>query len=346
MNESHYKYVIIDSAKDTNTNIDASFTVNIAHGIQNVSRVAIKSFTMPNSTFNVYGSNTKFEWFEARKNTQTTPNTYHIKKFHVMIEPGYYTSTNLVNSINTALTAYDNRFASEAKLNITLQYDEDTYLFSVFINNNVTKYFGIFDTGVDSLWNAMGFTSNLFVNSINHNGDDIILKTYDDFPIISEIDFNNFKDIENQYFISGSSTVLSNRTITATHPGMIENNNGLYICSNKLGNDSFECSKINNSSSHLQAIPTDTIQWINIDVPKFSHISYHTDQPMWISLNHKTITNFDIQIRDHQGSLFPKDAIQNFVLVLMFQENREVEYSKDFIENYNKMGYRIGHPTR
>ena len=54
---------------------------------------------------------------------------------------------------------------------------------------------------------------------------------------------------------------------------------------------------------------------------------------------------FDIEIRDHKGHLFPRSAIANFVLQLVFESVEEIEHDKTDIHLYNEMGYRLGHPT-
>ena len=57
------------------------------------------------------------------------------------------------------------------------------------------------------------------------------------------------------------------------------------------------------------------------------------------------ISSFDIEIRDHKGHLYPRSAIADFVLVLMFETVEEMEYNKDDLVAYNAMAYRVGHPT-
>jgi hypothetical protein len=90
---------------------------------------------------------------------------------------------------------------------------------------------------------------------------------------------------------------------------------------------------------------SDVLQYLNNDVAKYAYLTYHTDVPMWNILTKKDIYNFDIEIRDHKGILYPRNAIADFVLVLMFETLEEIEYNKDEIIAYNQLGYRLGHPT-
>ena len=64
MDRHHYKYVVIDSSKHINQSVTADFTVQVPHGLNNCSRVCVKSFTMPNNFHNVYGNIKEVQWVE------------------------------------------------------------------------------------------------------------------------------------------------------------------------------------------------------------------------------------------------------------------------------------------
>ena len=87
------------------------------------------------------------------------------------------------------------------------------------------------------------------------------------------------------------------------------------------------------------------LQFINNDVPRFSHLTYHTEVPMWNVLRKKYLNNFDIEIRDHKGHLFPRSAIADFVMVLMFEVVHEINENIDDVVAYQAQAYREGHPT-
>jgi len=50
---------------------------------------------------------------------------------------------------------------------------------------------------------------------------------------------------------------------------------------------------------------------------------------MWNVLTKKYLNNFDIEIRDHRGHLFPRSAIADFVMVLMFEVVDEINENVD-----------------
>ena len=146
-------------------------------------------------------------------------------------------------------------------------------------------------------------------------------------------------------FIRGGNTASSvvHRTLESPHAGTHENHNGIYIASSVLGNDTMV--GLAHSDNVMVAHQSDVLQFINNDVPKYSYLTYHTDTPMWNVLTKKDLNYFDVQIRDHRGHLYPRSALADFVLVLMFETIEEMEYNKDEIIAYNSMAYRVGHPT-
>ena len=48
---------------------------------------------------------------------------------------------------------------------------------------------------------------------------------------------------------------------------------------------------------------------------------------------------------DHKGHLFPRSAIADFVMVLMFEVVDEINENIDEVVAYQAHAYREGHPT-
>ena len=92
----------------------------------------------------------------------------------------------------------------------------------------------------------------------------------------------------------------------------------------------------------MVAHSSDVLQFINNKVVRFSHLTYHTEVPMW---NVLTKNNLNIEIRDHKGHLFPRSAIADFVMVLMFEVVDEINENIDEVVAYQAQAYREGHPT-
>ena len=94
------------------------------------------------------------------------------------------------------------------------------------------------------------------------------------------------------------------------------------------------------------AIPSNVLEWITNDQPKFSFLHHESSTLTWHTLKDPSIRAFDIQIRDHRGRRFDSSALPNYNLTLVFEMMDPVEYTKEFIEAYNKEGWRKAHPIR
>jgi len=147
------------------------------------------------------------------------------------------------------------------------------------------------------------------------------------------------------YKFSGcnSSVAAEYRTLVSPHAGTHENHNGIYIASQALGNDTMVARSVDDTT--MVAHSSDVLQFINNDVPRFSHLTYHTEVPMWNVLTKNYLNYFDIEIRDHKGHLFPRSAIADFVMVLMFEVVDEINENIDDVVAYQAQAYREGHPT-
>jgi len=139
-----------------------------------------------------------------------------------------------------------------------------------------------------------------------------------------------------------SSGSVEYRTAVSPH-GTHENHNGIYIASQALGNDMMVARSVDDTT--MVAHSSDVLQFINSDVPRFSHLTYHMEVPMWNVLTKKYLNNFDIEIRDHKVHLFPRSAIADFVMVLIFEMVHETKESIDEFVAYQAQAHREGHPT-
>ena len=142
---------------------------------------------------------------------------------------------------------------------------------------------------------------------------------------------------------SNSSVAAEYRRLVSPHAGTHENHNGIYIASQALGNDTMVAMSVDDTT--MVAHSSDVLQFINNDAPRFSHLTYHTEVPMWNVLTKNYLNYFDIEIRDHKGHLFPRSAIADFVMVLMFEVVDEINENVDDMVAYQAQAYREGHPT-
>ena len=108
----------------------------------------------------------------------------------------------------------------------------------------------------------------------------------------------------NGYSVQTLNTVAM-RTLQAPHHSTHENFPGIYLCSDALAGDGFE--SIQQGKMNV-AIPSNVLEWITNDQPKFSFLHHESSTLTWHTLKDTSIRAFDIQIRDHRGRRFDSSA--------------------------------------
>jgi len=343
--------VHIDSSKRSIAQPVHDFTVSVPHGLNNVSRVALKSITIPNTVHNIYGDYTHARWIEYYWNgTQ-----WLTKDYMVNLPEGYLLTSDTMAFIQSQMEAFqmydsevlsNHQFEAESPLIVTFNQNDSIYINSLaFDSGNNIKLFALSAvTSSHSVWEMLGFEKNKMLNQTTANIVLDYLRTHFTSVELADSPSTKLRDDTtlNKYLIRccKDDLPIADRTLTALHSGTRENLPGLFICSDKLGSDSFE--SVAHGTENV-ATPSNVIQYIPNTEPKYSYINHTPDMLMWHSLLDSSIHKFDIKLRDHKGQLFGLNSLPDFQMTLMFDTVQEVEYSKDFIEAYNKMGYKIGH---
>ena len=93
----------------------------------------------------------------------------------------------------------------------------------------------------------------------------------------------------------------------------------------------------------MYAVPVNVLEWVQFDQPRYSTVHYNAQMMHWHYLNQHTIHEFDIELRDSEGSLLDFDEINRFSIVLVFETVEIDEVPADFIKQYNKEGYDLAH---
>ena len=341
MDRHHYKYVVIDSSKHINQSVKADFTVQVPHGLNNCSRVCVKSFTMPNNFHNVYGDIKEVQWVEFWKPSATS--NWKAQVFTATLNDGYFLTADLVSEIQTAMTSLENRFDTETGDTLTAFAisHETTTLHNTILPNSAgkQKMFALYSDYENNVWRNLGFSNNKIIHT-NEVITDIL-------PVLNGItDFTSFNDgiRHNQNILRKYHIVYAQNNTSPIRSDLVghnENHPAIYIASKKLGHDFYRSHKIDDHT--VMANKEEYLALINIDVPKFSHIQYSTDTPMWSSLENKSISSFDIQILDYTGQIFPRGSLADFIMVLQFEEIKEIEFSKEEKMAYLDYAYKLAH---
>ena len=99
-------YVHIDSSNRLKTDQYGSIRVHMPHGLENATRVAVKSLSLPNTLDNAYGELHRLRWIEYYKSTPSSNDQWQQKEFYIDLSDidNYTTNAQIVNEINTRLS--------------------------------------------------------------------------------------------------------------------------------------------------------------------------------------------------------------------------------------------------
>ena len=347
------KTVYIDST-DTERDDKNQIKVTVGHGLDNISRFCLKSFSIPNSFQNTSFPNNALHWVEFTRNTVGSVTTWSSKKYYIDLsgmDHTYSDNVTLINYINSRIALNDIRdfetgdASSSHSMTISMSYNEETYRVSVSVSNaSVQTVFMPYAFNDDyTLWDQLGFenvTSYYNIQSIlthlqaNFSSGD----NYTGNTIEVAQNMNNSDSFKQKNMINGKvGTTAVN--LTAQDVSRHENHiPKLFITSDRLAPDSYVM-----HDGHL--IKTNIIDEVVNDVPKFSYLHKEINTPTWVQPSHKKVTEFDINILDHNKKVIPAEAMPHFQLALIFEIADEIEVSKELIEAYNTFGYRLAHPT-
>ena len=71
-----------------------------------------------------------------------------------------------------------------------------------------------------------------------------------------------------------------------------------------------------------------------------------TAVPMWNRIQNSRLNKFDIKLLDQNSAVIPDESMPDYHMTLMFEVVEEIEYTREDIEDYNRAGYKLGHPTK
>ena len=334
MEKTRLKYVHLDSHhRNDEGHNESKFKVFMGgHPIKNVKRVAVKQFTCANTIFNVRKDNNTLNWYESYRDLN---DLYQTALRTVTIPVGTYSTFTLIEAINNQIKANENShiFGSENPLSIQFSLNpiDENYTVNVEVSwmkqedETAFKQFaiGAIDFGVTAnLWDAMGFTRNQQVSYVEKTA------------------FMAGHVADNDVFHDVTEIPLK---ITGLHPSTFEAEMGVYLTSNTLTNGNTYETKRNQVTGVCNAVPVNVLEWVQFDQPRYSTVHYNAQMMHWHYLNQHTIHEFDIELRDSEGSLLDFDEINRFSIVLVFETVEIDEVPADFIKQYNKEGYDLAH---
>ena len=338
---TRFQYLHVSSLdrEETNSDDDAVLNINLSgHSIKHIKNVAVKSFSINNSLFNITSNrNTlKFALILRKANNEEKEKIFTIK-----IPEGYYENKDLIDStaggpsgiINQLLATQQgiHGFKVDTETNshtITMQYNPETFKVSLtgVGGSGTYTYLALVPLrgDGDDLWNSLGFTHDLTVpiqSFINK-----------DYPVAKEYEFNKATDSAQDKLIP---------ILPANHATSMENVQGIYLTSQALvAGGTYESKLLN---GHIQATQKNILEWVQFDRSHYSQISYRPDVLHQHDLNGKEIHHIDVNVTDVNGKIYKWRELGHYQLVLMFECLIQDEISAEFIRQYNAEGYQKEH---
>lgn len=349
-----FEYLHVSSLdrEPSNATDDAILNINLSgHPIKHIRQVAIKSFSINNSFFNITSNRNTLSFILTKLSTGPDP-TYTNKLFTIQLPLGYYQNKDLVNGNIAGATGIINQLLINEKSesgfkvgteanshSIEFRYDPDTFKMTIHgVAGNGTSFSNIWITPIrekgEDLYNALGITHDQTV------------------PMEELINANNNNDVEEFYSYNreksialhpSSASALTKElpTIVANQSTSMENIQGIYLTSNSLvPGGTYESSL---SGGHLRATPKNILEFVQFDNSHYSTIAYKPDVLHHHYLNGKEINNIDIGISNTNGEYYKWNEIGHFHLVLVFECLIQDEVSAQFIRQYSREGYDKAH---
>jgi len=369
------KYVHIDSINRRPGETKSRLTVQVPQGLENCSRVALKSFSIPNTFPNMI--NTKIEWIEMVQTVESGNNKWKAALFTIKLDdlnPDQQYLDNLTlqsvlqtefnNEANAFITKTDisddglaftnsgqfsHQVGTENEMPITISYDTENFIFKISGKQNSAtkhKFMILFDDESDtSLWPTMGYDSQKLIkkNEISQ----FLSESYQSLVNSpTALDYNNgnnllLKDLYAKDMKDVSENTQKFRSIYAGHASKHDNHIGkINLCSD-LASDSF----IMGDNGILRK--TNILESIVNNVPKFSYIHHAADTLYFHNLNRSDVSKFDLRLYEGDDMKQLVDEIlPDWNAVLVFEQNLEIEYHKEETARLNDYAYTLGHPTR
>ena len=369
------KYVHIDSINRRAGETKSRVTVQVPQGLENCSRVALKSFSIPNTFPNMI--NKKIEWIELVQTVEGGNNKWKSALFTIRLDDlnpdqQYIDNLTLQSVLQTKFNNEASAFiektdisddglaftnsgqlshtvGGENEMPITITYDSEKFVFKISGKQNSAtkhKFMILFDDESDaSLWPTMGYNSQKLIkkNEISQ----LLSESYQSLVNSpTALDYNNgnnllLKDLYGKDMRDVTENTEKIRSIYAGHASKHENHIGkINLCSD-LASDSF----IMGDNGILRK--TDMLESIVNDVAKFSYIHHAADTLYFHNLNRADVTKFDLRLYEGDDmKALVDEVLPDWNAVLVFEQNLEIEYHKEETARLNDYAYTLGHPTR
>jgi hypothetical protein len=344
-----FEYIHISSLdrEITKSTDDAVLNINLSgHPIKHIKQVAVKSFSINNSFFNITSQRNTMSFVMTKLGSDSV---YSNKLFSIQLPLGYYNNKDLVDLTSAGVSGIINQLLITLKdetgfkvgtesnnHTIDFSFDPDSFKMAISgVAGSGTSFSNIWITPLrekgEDLYNALGFTHDQTVPIEEFSNTSTASQFYESFSAQS---FELHPS-------TASVSVKELPIVVANQSTSMENIQGIYLTSNALVNGGTYESSL--TGGHLRARPKNILEFVQFDGAHYSTISYKPDILHHHYLNGKEINNIDLGITNVNGELYKWNEIGHYHIVLVFECLIQDEISGEFNRLYNREGYARAH---
>ncbi len=325
-----YKYLHINSKHINQGNSTVNIDLYLTTPITNVKRIALKSFSTPNTGFNIH-PNHKIQWLES----DTVSGDMAL--FEAELTAGYYNNTDLVAHITSKMNLVNRSLPSisysAGGFNLTFQ-DDPALPNPYYVNMNYTPK-GVTNSTLfypsyiqnpsqPNVWEMLGFDQTQMVLTNGFIG----AKTSSDI----------LKPFTNDMVgKAGTGTTLD---YTANTVSTAANTMGLFITTDLTDNAAYETHLHMGKNSMSQ---TNILEWVMNDAPVYSYLHYKPENPCWHTLHQPSITHFNMKMLDLNGIPIHPSCLRNWQMVIQVEVEEEIDYHAEVTKKLAAQAWRENH---
>lgn len=292
-----YTYVRFTNRNDDSTG-KSQYTVDLPSPIENAVSVHVKSFSMPNTAYNVTSENNTFHWYEYDATGGGNP----VLLSATLPDIKFYSIGELVTDMAAAMTSASLAAGTNFTYTITQiasSVTVDTYHINVNVvsTDNNDKWCPLVHK--QSLWDMLGFRV-IFTTAADHRGRVT--------PSLNHI--------TNEITSGADTRLLATSTGAGTDhvsefPPRDSHESYHITCS--LANSVYEI------EAGAQPRHTNYLLTIPNNSNRYSWLQYVPTEPVFHNLKGATINQFTIGLADEHGLLMNNNEHQSFSVVLAFE---------------------------
>jgi hypothetical protein len=288
-----YTYVRFSSKNLDTTTGKSIYTVDIPSGIQNARSVHVKSFSMPNTAYNVTSDNLLFKWYEYDDSTSTI-----VEKEATFTQAKYYTVGELLSDMTALMNATVGTLFTFTISQIPSTTVTNTFLINVnVVSTDINDLWcPVVSTG--SVWEQLGFLQNFqFDPVVLHRGRSTI-------PVVNPISDGS----DSRWLATDVSPGVDH---VAQFPPR-DSHESFHITSS-LANNVYEAEGDGHTrhTNYLLTIPN--------TANRYEWLQYVPTEPVFHDLRGDNVNQFTIGIADEHGDLLDRNEHQTFSVVLAFE---------------------------